>query len=555
MKNVLTIAKKELASLFNSPTAYIVAIAFVVPSYFLFWRSTLFSGEATMRNFFNLLPWFLLLIGPAMTMKSVSEEKRSQTIDLLLAHPLTEWQVIVGKFFGLWAFFGCLLLVTLSLPLTLSAYANLDWGEIAGQYVGGMLMGGAFIALGILVSAWFKNVVTSFIASAVLSFVWLLMGLDIVVLAVPAPFDQLIAEIGLLKHVDSLARGLISLQDVAYWLVAMALGMLLATVKVMEPKTSEHKQKQVQLYAGGVIMVAIAVLVHVALSSYPLRLDLTRDQRFSLSPATKTVIGNLPDIVDMTLYASGQLPGPAMITKRTTIDMVKDYARYGKGKVKFQEIDPASDPELSQQAAQRGVSQVQFNTIGSGRYEAAAGYLGLVIGYGGRYEAIPFIQNPDNLEYELTRRIKKLTNTDPKTIGVLSGHGEKSLFADMQGLNSELQSEYQVQPVSLPGPDSAILTDVLLVPGPSEAVSATASAAIKQYMNNGGKALFLLDKVAPNLQFYTASTLETGLENLLLEYGLTLNADLVYDVQLNESISLNQGFFNYIVPYTFWIRT
>jgi ABC-2 type transport system permease protein len=119
MKNILTIAKRELWYYFNTPTAYIIIVAFLIPINFLFWRTVMVSGEASLRGFFSILPWFMLLVIPALTMRVLSEEQRKHTLELLLSHAVSEWQIVLGKFLGVWIFYALILVVTLTLPATL----------------------------------------------------------------------------------------------------------------------------------------------------------------------------------------------------------------------------------------------------------------------------------------------------------------------------------------------------------------------------------------------------------------------------------------------------
>src|SRR3989338_11299253 len=170
MRNILTIAKRELTYFINTPVAYIVTVAFLIPSYFLFWRQTLMANEASLRGFFSLLPWFLLLVIPALTMRAMAEERRQNTVELLLAHPIKEWEIVVGKFLGVWGFYLIILGLTLSLPFTLMNWSNLDTGVLIGQYVGAILLGGAMAAMGILVSNWFNQAITAFLVAAGIGF-------------------------------------------------------------------------------------------------------------------------------------------------------------------------------------------------------------------------------------------------------------------------------------------------------------------------------------------------------------------------------------------------
>lgn len=554
MKNIWIIAKKEFWGYLNSPTAYIVAGAFLLPSYFLFWRGTMFSGEASMRTYFSLLPWFLLLLAPALTMRSLSDEKRQSTLELMMAHAMSEWQLVVGKFLGSWLFYASLLAVTLSLPFTMAQFATLDTGQLVAQYIGALLVGGGFLALGIMVSSWMNNVITSFMAASALCFVWIILGLEIVLIALPWPLNSIISELGVMNHIEQIARGVISLRDVTFFAVAILIFLLLAIMKLSEPKTAESTQKRASLYTGFGLLLAIGAVLAIASYNWPYRVDLTANQRYTLSEATLQTLGNVPDVVSLTLYSTQQLPAQYQIAKREIVDTLRDYVRYGKGNVRFSVIDPGVDPEAAQRAGDQGIQRVQFETLSSGRFAVEAGYLGLVIGYGDKTETIPFIQDPANLEYDLTRRIRKLTADENKVVGIVSGQGEKQEYTDLQVLAQNLRTEYDVQTVDLTSQKpTKEMFDALLVVGPTAAVEATATAAMDEYLKNGGRAMFLLDTIQPNTQLGTASTLDPGWNPVLSQFGITLNQNLVYDVQYNQPISITQGPLQYSIPYPYWV--
>lgn len=101
-----TLAKKEFLAYINSPMAYVIMVPFTLIASFLFFRSALLLGDANLRPFVELLPWFLVVIAPALAMRVFADENRKQTIELLYAHPLTEWTIVLAKFFGLVMFFG-----------------------------------------------------------------------------------------------------------------------------------------------------------------------------------------------------------------------------------------------------------------------------------------------------------------------------------------------------------------------------------------------------------------------------------------------------------------
>lgn len=556
MRNIITIAKREFWSFINTPVAYIVTIAFIIPSYFLFWRQTLITGEASLRNYFSLMPWFLILVVPALTMKALSEEQKKNTLDILLSHALHEWEIVFGKFLGVLSFYTTILFITLSLPATLLHWSHPDLGIIAGQYIGIFFTGTAMIALGLLVSTWFKQAITAFLVTAGILFGWLIIGLDLVTLALPSPFNQIAYQLSLLTHSDQLARGLIELRDISYFTIITLVILSLASIKLSETKLIENRTKKNHLYIGAILITGLGIILHLVLTNWPIRIDLTKNHMFTLSKGTKTTLSELPDIVTINLYASENLPAQVQPVKQQIDDTLKDYARFGNGKIKIATQNPDNDPQISQQAISEGIQQIQFNTIANSKFSIEAGFLGIVIRYGNQTETIPYIQNPGNLEYELTQKIRKLTIKNRPTISFLNSPETESTSKNLQAWDKNIQSQFQTSTITLDNPDSQINSNVLIIAEPtSTTANATASAKVKDYLNNQGKVLFLLDGVQVNTQLGIATALNHGWSEILKEYGLTLNPDMAYDVQRNENIRIGQDLIQYIVPYPYWIRS
>ena len=172
LKTIWALFKKELMSYFNSPIAYIFIAVFLVVGNWLFFYSFFVSQQASMRNYFNLLPWIFLFLSPALTMRLWSEEKRSGTIEFLLTLPITDWQAVLGKFLGSLAFLTISLLFTLTIPITIMSLGNVDLGPIIGGYLGSILMGAVYLSLGGFISSLTKNQIIAFIGAVVIAFIF-----------------------------------------------------------------------------------------------------------------------------------------------------------------------------------------------------------------------------------------------------------------------------------------------------------------------------------------------------------------------------------------------
>lgn len=217
LRKIYILFKKELMAYFNSPIAYVFIAVFLIVGNWLFFNVFFIQGQATMRNYFSLLPWIFLFLTPAITMRLWSEEKRSGTIEYLLTLPITDWQAVLGKFFGAFAFLAISLLLTVTIPITIMSLGNADTGPIIGGYIGALLMGATYLAVGAFVSSLTKNQIIAFIGAVVLSFIIFIIGTDFVVLTAPKVLQPIFSFLGLGAHFDNVARGVIDTKDIIYY--------------------------------------------------------------------------------------------------------------------------------------------------------------------------------------------------------------------------------------------------------------------------------------------------------------------------------------------------
>ncbi len=217
LKNIQILFKKELMAYFNSPIAYIFIGVFLIVGNWLFFNAFFVIGQASMRYYFSLLPWMFLFLAPALTMRLWAEEKKSGTIEFLLTLPVTDWQVVLAKFFSSLAFLFISLLLSFSLPVSIAFLGNLDWGPVIGGYLGALLLGGAYIALGLFVSSLTKNQIIAFVLSLMIGFVAFIIGEDFVVSGSPLFLQSILAFLGLGSHFYNIAKGVIDTKDLIYY--------------------------------------------------------------------------------------------------------------------------------------------------------------------------------------------------------------------------------------------------------------------------------------------------------------------------------------------------
>ena len=218
MNLVRSIAARELRSYFNSPMAYVFLAVFSLATAVWFFNLNAFfaDGEASLRGFFNVVPLLLLLLVPALTMRLWAEEAKQGMLETLLTLPVRDVQLVLGKFLASWALLGVGLVLTFGLPLTVAQLGNLDWGPVIGGYVGAMLLGAAYLAIGQFVSATTENQLLAFILSAVVCLVFFLIGSDQLTQLLPEGTAAVFRKLGTGSRFESIARGVIDLRDVLY---------------------------------------------------------------------------------------------------------------------------------------------------------------------------------------------------------------------------------------------------------------------------------------------------------------------------------------------------
>lgn len=230
------IFRRELAAYFATPLAYVFIVIFLMlTGVFTFYLGNFFGrGQADLQSFFNFHPWLYLFLIPAIAMRIWSEERKAGTIELLLTLPITMGQAVWGKFLAAWAFIAIALAGTLPIWITVNILGGPDNGIIVAAYLGSLLMAGAYLAVGICISAITKSQVIAFIVSLVVCFVFTLAGFPLVLDAfsawLPAGITNAIASLSFMTHFQAIAKGVIDLRDliffaafIAAWLYASAI--------------------------------------------------------------------------------------------------------------------------------------------------------------------------------------------------------------------------------------------------------------------------------------------------------------------------------------------
>ena len=244
MSQLSVVFKRELASYFATPLAYVFILIFLVLSgVFTFYLGGFFeSGQANLAPFFNFHPWLYLFLVPAIAMRLWAEERKSGTIDLLMTLPITRFDAVTGKFLAAWAFAGLALLLTFPMVITVNYLGEPDNGAIITGYIGSWLLAGAYLAIGSCMSALAKNQVIAFILAVSVCFLFIVSGFPMVLDGfngwAPQWLVDAVASLSFLTRFDAISKGVIDLRDLLYFLTLIA-AWLAATAVVIDLKKAD----------------------------------------------------------------------------------------------------------------------------------------------------------------------------------------------------------------------------------------------------------------------------------------------------------------------------
>lgn len=556
LKRIWTVTSRELKQFLNNPTTYIVISVFLLLWEFLFWRNFFLAGEASLRGLLQWLPWLSLVLVPALTMGSIASERSDGTLEMLLTHPAREADVVVGKFLATLILMAGLLLVIVPVGAGVSMLGNLDWGIVFSQFLAAFFMSAVFAALGVCVSSFFSSQIAALLTAAIASFFLVIIGSEFVSATLPLIISPVLEKLSILSHFDSMSRGVLDVRDLWYAITATVVFLSVAYLRLAKAKLSSQKAVYSQHRVFVSLIVAIAVVSNVVGDRIPGRIDLTASGQYTLSSATKEILGNLPDLVTINVYASSQLPAQLQPVLRDVKDILRDYSAKGHGDVVVRYKDPDKDTIIAEEAKNNGVNQIQFNVVGQSEFQVKKGFFGLSVTHAGYHQSIPYIQGTSDLEYQLTTYIHQLTLEKKPRVAFIKGHGEHIRADDLNNLTRELSkvfelTDFELTPTALTLPkDSA----ALIIPAPKKAFSEKEKDVIRKYIKDGGSVVFLIDAITADSKQLSSQVNANSLADLVAEYGVTVNSNLVYDLKSNQTVNVNQGQISFVVPYPFWPR-
>ncbi len=303
------------------------------------------------------------------------------------------------------------------------------------------------------------------------------------------------------------------------------------------------------------LFAGVAISVNFLSNRFFLRLDLTEDQRYTLSKATKDILRNLDEPVTVTAYFSKDLPPDIAKIRKDFQELLVEYASRSRGQLVFEFKNPNADEEVEQQAIQNGIQPVVVNVREKDQIKQQKAYLGAVVRLREKQEVIPFMQPGAAMEYALSSAIKKMSVDNKPVIGFIQGHGEPSLAA-LQQANASLSVLYQTESVTLHDtlPLSARYETLALI-NPTDSISPLHLRQLDEHLARGGQLFIAYQRVQGDLGQAMGQSRYTGLEDWLGQKGIQIEDRFLVDANCG-AVNVRQqqaGFvFQTSVPFPYF---
>jgi len=519
--------------------------------------SILDYGYAGLDSLFSTAPYLFMFLIPGITMRSLAEERKEGTFELLFTRPLKDWEIVLGKYFA------CLLIVLFALLPTLIYYysvsilgtpqGNIDTGAVIGSYIGLFLLGAAFAAIGLFASSITKNQIIAFTIAVFLCF-FFYSGFDSLSQMLSLQ-DLGLQSLGITQHYQSVSRGVLDTRDLIYFLLAASAFIWLTLFILI-------KQRQKQLNTAVMVgLLSAFILVGIIAQFAFTRFDFTTEKRFTISPISRKIINDLLKPVKITVYLQGSgLPAGMKRLQGAARDMITDLKAYSHGNIQFEFVDLLSTikklPDDRQKEAyedfeSKGVTgqNISFKTddgvsqklifpeavVKSGDKEVVVNLVQTRIGSSDEEQINISVQN---LEYAFTSAIKKAVSGGKPQIGFTEGHHE---LTDVQ-LNDAMKSlsdGFEVGRLNLATIPFKALQNIklLVIPKPDQKFTELEKFKLDQYIMRGGKVLWTIDQVSAELDSLRGHGGEQmsfpkqlNLDDQLFRYGVRINYDLIADM-------------------------
>ncbi len=287
--------------------------------------------------------------------------------------------------------------------------------------------------------------------------------------------------------------------------------------------------KNVSLSAA--LFIGIILIINFLSTEFHLRHDLTEDGEYTFSNATKDILDDLEDPINVKAYFSQNLPPQYATIRQAFQEALIEYASRADGKVVYEFVNPNEKEDIEQEAVKAGIQPLQINVREKDQMKQQKAFMGATISLGDKTEIIPFVQPGAAMEYALSTAIKKLSVTDKPVIGFLQGHGEAPI-SEMMEAQQSLDILYNLQEVTLSdSTDIPAMVKTLAIVRPMDSIPYNHIQRLDAFLARGGRLMIAMNRVDGNLQNASGMAVSTGLESWLRLKGLEVEDNFVIDAQ------------------------
>ncbi len=425
--SIRSIAKKEFSTYFSSPVAFIFLGTFSAVCLFIFfWVEQFFARNIVdARPLFEWMPILLIFLSAALTMKMWSEERRMETLEFLFTMPVRTLHLVLGKFLACLGLVAIALVLTVGVPATVSFMGRLDWGPVLGAYTASLLLAAAYCSIGLYISSRNESQIASLILTTVICFLFYLPGSLTLGSLVGHDWAEYLGLAATGVRFESITRGILDLRDIYYYVSVVGVFLALNVFSLERLRWSRQGRKTRHRAWRAVTAL---VMLNFVLANFWLhrgvtaRVDLTEGRDYSISRATRDIIGQLQEPLLIRGYFSARThPVLAPLVPRIR-DTIREIESISGGRVRAEFVDPREEPDLEEEANQRyAIRPIPFRTADRYQTSLVNSYFDLLLQYGDKHEVLRFTDLIEikagrtgtevrlrNLEYDLARGIKKV---------------------------------------------------------------------------------------------------------------------------------------------------
>ncbi len=560
------ICKKEWTQYFSGLTGYLIIgfylianglFLFVLPNYNVF-----DAGYTSLQVYFDFAPWFLLLLVPAITMRSFSEEYKQGTFELLRTLPVRSNQLVAAKFLGsfLIILFSVLPTIIYAFAIdNLSSVGGLDWGATIGSYLGLLCLAAVYTSIGVFTSSTTKNGLVSLLLSIVIS-ILLFKGFDWIsnIHMFSNGFDYYVQQLGLSYHYEQVSKGVISSADFIYFLsfiIIFGIGAI----------------EQIKGNLPYIMVILSIVALNYLSNSFPVQIDLTKDQRYTISANSEKIIKEADLNIKIHLYLGGDIPSYYKKIAQSTTVLLNRFQKINPSKIEwsvevpnkiykdtalFQFYDSLSKMGIPIERIQdKGVDidkRVDQLVVPAAVLEVP-GIKPFVIDlrsgkkYFKPYNIVKDVPTEDVeasvnaaealLEYKFIQAIYLLNRKQVPQISYLIGNGEP-VDLTVNDIGNAIKNQYRLSVFDLKkGYPNANKIKTLVIVKPTIPFTELDKLKLDQYVLSGGNIIWAIDKLYAEYDSlqktngsYIAFDRGLGLDDLFFKYGIRINANLVQDL-------------------------